>query len=529
MGNGEKSRQTTNNQQPTTNNQQQINLEKQQTIISVRELDYEAVPKKAKTWVNEHLVYTHGYGFTLSPVNRVASGGLPDYFIKDIGTNNDIDDTGLLSTSNSLIRDTIPIDKPRIYYGELTNNYIMTSTKVRELDYPSGEDNVYNIYDGKGGIAIGSLWRRVIFSQYLKDWQMILTGNFTPKTRVLFRRNINQRIAAIAPFLRYDRDPYIVIANTEDKLGVGSGESGVGNSKQQQTTNNYLYWIIDAYTTSNRYPYSDPGENEFNYIRNAVKIVIDAYSGNVTFYIADSEDPIIQTWTKIFPNLFQPIEAMPQAIKNHIRYPVDLFSVQSKQLLTYHMTDPQVFYNLEDLWRIPQEIYGGESQVVDPYYLIIKLPTAKSEEFILLHPYTPASRTNLIAWLAARSDGDQYGKLLLYKFPKQEQVYGPEQIESLINQDPVISGQISLWSRQGSQAIQGNLLVIPIERSLLYVEPLYLEAEKNSLPTLVRVIVVYNNRILMAPTLTQALQELFAPQKQSTPTIIRPVEPRTIP
>ena len=536
VGNGEKSVQTTNNKQPTTNNQQETNQEKQQTIISVRELDYQAVPEKAKTWVNEHLVYTHGYGFTLSPVNRVAPGGLPDYFIKDIGTNTDNDDTGLLSTSNPLIRDSIPIDKPRIYYGELTNNYIMTSTKVRELDYPSGEDNVYNIYDGKGGIAIGSLWRRVVFSQYLKDWQMILTGNFTPQTRVLFRRNINQKIAAIIPFLRYDRDPYIVIANTEDKLGVGSGESGVGNSKQQQTTNNkqpttnnYLYWIIDAYTTSDRYPYSDPGENEFNYIRNAVKIVIDAYNGNVTFYIADPEDPIIQTWTKIFPNLFQPIEAIPQAIKNHIRYPVDLFSVQSKQLLTYHMTDPQVFYNREDLWRIPQEIYGGELQVVDPYYLIMKLPTAKSEEFVLLHPYTPASRTNLIAWLAARSDGDRYGKLLLYKFSKQEQVYGPEQIESLINQDPVISGQISLWSRQGSQAIQGNLLVIPIERSLLYVEPLYLEAEKNSLPTLVRVIVVYNNQILMAPTLTQALQKLFAPEKQSTPTIIRPIEPRTLP
>ena len=498
------------------------NLEKQQTIISVRELDYKAVPKKAKTWVNEHLVYTHGYGFTLSPVNKVAEGGLPDYFIKDIGTNTDSADTGLLSTSDSLIRDTIPINKPRIYYGELSNNYIMTSTKVRELDYPSGEDNVYNIYDGKGGIAIGSLWRRVLFSQYLKDWRMILTGNFTPQTRVLFRRNINQRLAAIAPFLRYDRDPYIVIANTE-------ANQQLTTNKQPPITNNYLYWIIDAYTTSNRYPYSDPGENQFNYIRNTVKIVIDAYNGNVTFYIADSEDPIIQTWTKIFPNLFKPMAAMPQAIKNHIRYPVDLFSVQSKQLLTYHMTEPQVFYNREDLWRIPQEIYGGELQVVAPYYLIMKLPTAKSEEFVLLHPYTPASRTNLIAWLAARSDGDKYGKLLLYKFPKQEQVYGPEQIESLINQDPVISGQISLWTRQGSRAIQGNLLVIPIERSLLYVEPLYLEAEKNSLPTLVRVIVVYNNRILMAPTLTQALEELFAREKQSIPTIIRPVEPRSIP
>ncbi|HBE20247.1 MAG TPA: hypothetical protein DEG17_07820 [Cyanobacteria bacterium UBA11149] len=527
----------TNNKQ-TTNNKKQTNLEKQQTIISVRELDYKAVPEKAKTWVNQHLVYTHGYGFTLSPVNKVAEGGLPDYFIKDIGTDNDSGNTGSLSTSSPLIRETIPIDKPRIYYGELTNNYIMTSTKVRELDYPSGEDNVYNIYDGKGGIPIGSLWRRILFSQYLKDWRMILTDNFTPQTRVLFRRNINQRIFAIAPFLRYDRDPYIVIANPEEnkikqskiksKKSNNKGIEQIAN-KEQKTTNNYLYWIIDAYTTSNRYPYSDPGENQFNYIRNTVKIVIDAYNGNVTFYIADDRDPIIQTWTKIFPNLFQPMAAMPQEIKNHIRYPVDLFSVQSKQLMTYHMIDPQVFYNREDLWRIPQEIYGGESQAVAPYYLIMKLPSEKSEEFILLHPYTPASRTNLIAWLAARSDGDRYGKLLLYKFPKQEQIYGPEQIESLINQDPVISGQISLWTRQGSQAIQGNLLVIPIERSLLYVEPLYLEAEKNSLPTLVRVIVVYNNRILMAPTLGQALQELFGAEKQSTPTIIRAVEPRSLP
>lgn len=537
VGNNTVSLPITNNKQATTNKQPQITNKQQQTIISVRELDYKAVPEKAKTWVNEHLVYTHGYGFTLSPVNKVAEGGLPDYFIKDIGTDNDSTDTGSLSTASPLIRDSIPIDKPRIYYGELTNNYIMTSTKVRELDYPSGEDNVYNIYDGKGGIPIGSLWRRILFSQYLKDWKMILTDNFTPQTRVLFRRNINQRIFAIAPFLRYDRDPYIVIANPHQSQNgdweIGSGEF-TKNKKQttnnkQSTTNNYLYWIIDAYTTSNRYPYSDPGENQFNYIRNTVKIVIDAYNGNVTFYIADSQDPIIQTWTKIFPNLFQPMAAMPQEIKNHIRYPVDLFSVQSKQLMTYHMIDPQVFYNREDLWRIPQEIYGGESQVVAPYYLIMKLPAEKSEEFILLHPYTPASRTNLIAWLAARSDGDRYGKLLLYKFPKQEQIYGPEQIESLINQDPVISGQISLWTRQGSQAIQGNLLVIPIERSLLYVEPLYLEAEKNSLPTLVRVIVVYNNRILMAPTLGQALQELFGAEKQSTPTIIRSVEPRSLP
>ncbi len=494
---------------------------KQQVFISPRELDYNAVPEQAKTWVNQHLTYTHGYGFTLSPVNTADQGGLPTYFIKDIGTGTDPGRGGNLSTSSPLIRDSIPIGAPRIYYGELTDTYVMTSTKVKEFDYPSGEDNVYNTYDGNGGISIGSTWRKLLFAQYLKDWQMLFTRNFTPQTKLLFRRNINQRIRAIAPFLRYDDDPYLVAANTE------TNQQQTTNNKQQTT--NYLYWIIDGYTTSDRYPYSDPGKHEFNYIRNSVKVVIDAYNGDIQFYIADPDDPIIKTWSKIFPNFFKPLDGMPETLRSHIRYPGDLFSIQSERLLIYHMTDPQVFYNREDLWRIPQEIYGGELQAVAPYYLIMKLPTATSEEFILLNPYTPASRNNLIAWLAGRSDGDNYGKLLLYQFPKQELVYGPEQIEALINQDPIISQQISLWNRQGSGAIQGNLLVIPIERSLLYVEPLYLEAEQNSLPTLVRVIVVYENRIVMAETLEQALQGIFKAGQESTPTIIRPVEEPALP
>ncbi|MGB7444837.1 MAG: UPF0182 family protein [Coleofasciculaceae cyanobacterium] len=488
---------------------------KQQVLIAPRELDYQDVPEEAKTWVNKHLFYTHGYGFTLSPVNTADDGGLPNYFVKDIGTGREESESGALFTSSPLIRDSIPIGKPRIYYGELTNTYVMTPTETGELDYPSGEDNVYNTYDGSGGIAIGSVWRRLLFAQYLKDWQMLFTGNFTPQTKMLFRRNINERIRAIAPFLRYDGDPYIVTADARD------GESG--------ETENYLYWIVDAYTTSNHYPYSDPGQNSFNYIRNSVKVVIDAYSGKVTFYVADPQDPIIQTWNKIFPNLFKPLDVMPLSLRVHIRYPVDIFSIQSERLLKYHMTDPQVFYNREDLWRIPQEIYGNESQAVDPYYLIMKLPAAKSEEFVLLHPYTPARRNNLIAWLAGRSDGDQYGKLLLYQFPKQELIYGPEQIEALINQDPEISRQISLWNRQGSKAVQGNLLVIPIERSLLYVEPLYLEADRNSLPTLVRVIVVYENQIVMAPTLEASLQAIFEPEQKLESTIVRPVEGSAVP
>ena len=480
------------------------NAKKQQVIIAARELDYAQVQDIAKTWVNEHLIYTHGYGFTLSPVNRVAEGGLPYYYVKDLGTGNR--ESGSLTISDETIRNSIAIGKPRIYFGELTNPYIMTSTKVKELDFPSGEENVYTVYDGTGGVKIGNYLRRILFAEYLKDWQMLFAQNFTDSTQLLFRRNIKERVRAIAPFLNYDRDPYLVAAETNS-----------------QANPNNLYWIIDAYTTSNRYPYSDPGENTFNYLRNSVKVVVDAYNGNVDFYIADESDPMIRTWDKVFPQLFKPLSAMPLDLRRHIRYPEDLFSVQSERLLTYHMQDPQVFYNREDQWQIPKEIYGTKSQAVAPYYLIMKLPTANQEEFILLHPYTPTSRPNLIAWLAARSDGAEYGKLLLYKFPKQKLIYGPNQIEALINQDPVISQQISLWNREGSRAIQGNLLIIPIEQSLLYVEPLYIEAEENSLPALARVIVIYENQIVMAETLEEGIQAIFEPQDNAE-TIIRPVE-----
>nr|WP_255348281.1 UPF0182 family protein [Halothece sp. PCC 7418] len=483
--------------------------ERQQVIIAPRELDYSSVPEQAQTWVNQHLVYTHGYGFTLSPVNQVGEGGLPKYFIKDIGTGEE-EAPGNLSVASPQIRDSIPIGKPRIYYGELTDNYVMTRTKQPELDYPTGEDNAYNTYDGRGGIDIGSWWRRGIFAEYLKDWQMLFTQNFTPETTLLMRRDIKERVSAIAPFLQFDDDPYLVTANTQTSR-LGSGE-------------NYLHWIIDAYTISDHYPYSDPGGYGFNYIRNSVKVVVDAYNGNVEFYVANDDDPIIQTWSKVFPQLFKSLDDMPLPLKSHIRYPVDLFKVQSERLLTYHMTDAQVFYNREDQWQIPQEIYANEAQAIEPYYLTMKLPTAESEEFILLLPFTPTERNNLIAWMAARSDGRFYGRQLLYQFPKQRLVYGPEQIEALINQEPVISQQISLWNRQGSRAIQGNLLVIPIEQSLLYVEPVYLEAERNSLPTLIRVIVVYENRIVMAKTLQGAIDAIFKGDTTEEPAIIRPLE-----
>ncbi len=482
----------------------------QQVIIAARELDYQAVPPAAQTWVNEHLVYTHGYGFTLSPVNQVAVGGLPDYWVKDIGTDGQ---SSALNLANEQVRASIPIDNPRLYFGELTDTNIFTGTRVKELDYPSGNENVYTVYEGQGGIALTSPWRRVLLAKFLNDWQMLLSRDFTPTTRLLWRRNIHQRLRAIAPFLRYDQDPYLVAADggVADVLGVPPKHPGS------------LFWIVDAYTTSDRYPYADPGKADFNYIRNSVKVVIDAYNGTVQFYIADLDDPIIQTWSKVFPTLFQPLNTMPSALQQHLRYPIDLFKIQSAQLMVYHMTDPQVFYNREDLWQVPNEIYGNQPQRVEPYYLIMRLPTAKQEEFVLLLPYTPNQRTNLIAWLAARSDGNHYGKLLLYTFPKQELVFGPEQIEARINQDPIISQQISLWNRAGSRVVQGNLLVIPIAQSLLYVEPLYLEAEQNSLPTLVRVVVAYANQIVMAETLNQALDTIFPSKSPPRPPSLRPV------
>ncbi|MBW4519295.1 MAG: UPF0182 family protein [Scytolyngbya sp. HA4215-MV1] len=495
-------------------------VEKQQVLIAARELDYQTVPKAAQTWVNERLIYTHGYGFTLSPVNKVAPGGLPDYFVKDIGIEPKNGDLGGLRTSSDRIRASIPIGHPRIYYGELANTNVLVGTRQPELDYPSGRDNVYNTYAGRGGVSVASFWQRGLYALYLRDGHLLWSQDLTRQTRLLFRRNLQRRVQAIAPFLHYDSDPYLVVADID---AGEQREARTGEPKLKSQNN--LYWMLDAYTTSDRYPYSDPGNDAFNYIRNSVKVVIDAYHGSVNFYIADPQDPILASWAKIFPNVFKPLDALPKALRTHIRYPVDLFSIQSERLLTYHMTDPQVFYNREDQWQIPQEIYGSKSQTVEPYYLITKLPTEKSEEFILLLPFTPTQRPNLVAWLAARSDGNNYGKLLLYQFPKQQLIYGTEQIEARINQDPVISQQISLWNREGSRAVQGNLLVIPIEQSLLYVEPLYLEAEQNSLPTLVRVIVAYENRIAMAETLEKALQSVFQTAPQTAPAIVRSVNP----
>ncbi|WP_338431309.1 UPF0182 family protein [Synechococcus elongatus] len=484
----------------------------QQVIIAARELDYTAIPAAAKTWVNEHLIYTHGYGFTLSPVNSSAPDGLPHYFVKDIGANTRINGDASLGISAEAVKAAISVENPRIYYGQLTRNYVFTPSRTQELDYPSGNDNAYNVYDGSGGVQLGNYAQRLLFALYLRDWRLPFSGDLTAQTRVLFRRQIKDRVRAIAPFLRYDAEPYLVTVNSESAATAGLGQSS-------------LFWILDAYTVSDRYPYADPGEQPFNYIRNSVKVVIDAYNGSAKFYIVDPSDPLIRTWSRLFPTLFRPLDAMAPILRSHLRYPTDLFKAQSSQLLTYHVLDPQVFYNRDDQWAYPLEIYAGETATVQPYYLITRLPTAEGEEFLILTPFTPLGRNNMIAWLAGRSDGDQYGRLLLYEFPRQRLIFGPEQITARINQDPRISEQITLWNREGSRAAEGNLLVIPIEQSLLYVEPLYLEASRNSLPALTRVIAAYQDRIVMTPSLVESLKQLFPePNLAAEPTAIAPSE-----
>ena len=507
-------------------------IDRRQVIVSARELNYEQVPDIAKTWVNEHMVYTHGYGFTMSPVNIANPDGLPAYFVRGIDQ----------TTSSEAVRQSIPIGYPRTYFGELTDTFLLTNTKVPELDYPSGDEEVvYTTYAGRAGIYTSSLLRRLALARRMHDWRMLFSNELLPESRLLFRRNIAERVRAIAPFLRFDIDPYLVVADIEDASSIwGSGlprESFIEPTAMSvlrrrnpnlspvnyniQTGENYLYWIIDAYTVSDHYPYSDPSGKDFNYIQNSVKVVVDAYNGSVAFFVSDPDDPMIQSWQRLQPNMFQPLEAMPTALRDHIRYPQDLFQVQSDVLTTYHMTDIQEFYNREDQWRAPNEIYRDEAQQVPPYYVIMRLPEGSSEEFILLRLFTPARRNNLVAWLAARSDGENYGRRLLYSFPRQELVFGPEQIEARINQDPAISQRITLWNTQRSRAQQGHLLVIPIERSLLYFEPLYLIAEQNQLPALARVIVVYGDRIAMAETLDASLRAIFSEERPTEPPILR--------
>ncbi|MFH1683510.1 MAG: UPF0182 family protein [Candidatus Margulisiibacteriota bacterium] len=452
----------------------QIDGKYQQVMLSSRELKIDKLPEKAHTWVNRHLKFTHGYGLCLSPVNEQTPEGLPDLIVKNIPPETKTD---------------LKIKRPEIYYGEETNEYVILKTTEQEFDYPKGDKNIYATYQGRGGVQISSFLRRLAFTVKYADLKILLTDYITKDSRILFDRNIHQRVRKIAPFLSYDRDPYLVISDGK------------------------LYWIQDAYTTSDLYPYSDPtgsGFNSFNYIRNSVKVVVNAYNGDVTYYIVDDKDPIVATYQKIYPALFRPLAEMPEGLKKHLRYPEDLFMVQARKYSAFHMKDPQVFYNQEDLWNMPKEIYAGNEQAMDPYYIIMRLPEERKEEFLLMLPFTPNNKDNMIAWLAGRSDMPDYGKLIVYKFPKDKLIYGPMQIEARIDQQTEISQEFTLWGPGGSRVIRGNLLAIPVEQSIVYVEPIYLEATNGSLPELKRVIAVYGKNVAMRETLSSALSSVFS-------------------
>ncbi len=451
-----------------------------QVALGARELPLSEVPARARTWVNDHLIYTHGYGVVMSPVNKITPNGMPELIVKDIPPTTSV---------------PLNLKQMGIYYGEETNQYVIVNTKAKEFDYPKGNENVYTSYQGKGGVRISSLFKRLVYAWKFSDIKILLTGYITNQSRIMFYRNIALRDKILAPFLSFDNQPYPVV-----------GKDG------------RLYWIHDAYTTTNMFPYSEPVfqnpiERGMNYIRNSVKVVIDAYNGNVSFYVIDPTDPLVQTYRKIYPKLFKPYSEMPDFLKAHIRYPTDLFTIQVKMYNVYHMTDPKVFYNQEDYWQIPNEIYSDFQQKMFPYYIIMRLPDTKTEEFILMIPLTPSNKDNMVAWMCARCDAPNYGKLIVYSLPKDKLIYGPMQIEARINQKPDISSELTLWGQQGSKVIKGNQLVIPIKNSFIYVEPVYLQSEQGQIPELKRVIVAYKEQIEMRRTLDQALQAVFNVQE----------------
>ncbi len=446
-----------------------VDGEYRQIMLSAREMSYQHLP--SRVWINEHLTFTHGYGLVAGPVNRITPEGLPDLFIKDIPP----------SVSGGLPK----ITRPEMYYGELSNEYVIVRTKSQELDFPAGDQNVYSRYAGRGGVPIAGFLRKLAFAIRFGEIKILLSDDLTGESRVMMFRRVGERVRQAAPFLRFDRDPYLVI--------TGDGR---------------LMWIVDAYTTTDRYPYAQP-DRGLNYIRNSVKATVDAFDGTMVFYIADPKDPLIRTWARAFPGLFTPMERMPADLRPHVRYPEDLFSLQARMYGTYHMQDPQVFYNKEDLWSIPRLTQDGRDHEMEPYFTIMRLPGEKREEFVLLSGFNPARRDNMIAIIAARADAPNYGGLIVYTFPKQKLVYGPRQIDARVNQDPVISAAFSLWNQQGSRVIRGSLLAIPIEESLIYVQPIYLSAEQGALPELRRVIVAFGNQIAMEPTLEQSLQRIF--------------------
>ncbi|HEV8303322.1 MAG TPA: UPF0182 family protein [Gemmatimonadales bacterium] len=440
-----------------------------QVLLSPRELNPASLP--TRTFINERLTFTHGMGLTLGPVNQVTAEGLPVLFIKDLPPVSSV---------------SLRVTRPEIYFGELTDSWVFARTGQKEFDYPSGDENIFTTYEGSGGVRVGSFWRRLVLAAYFRSLKVLLSSDITNDSRALYVRDIRQRARMALPFLIFDGDPYIVI----DDAGR-------------------LRWILDAYTATSRYPYAQPLANGINYMRNSVKVVIDAFDGTVTAYLADPADPLVRTFAKVFPGIFQPLDAMPADLRAHLRYPEDLFRVQSDMYATYHMAEPEIFYHREDQWQKP--VLSRAPERADPFlrHIVMRLPEEPRAEFILMVPFTPRGKDNLAAWMVARNDGERYGELVVYRFPKQSLVFGPTQIVNRINQDTEIARQVSLWDQRGSQVVRGNLLVIPIEESLIYVQPLYLRAEGGRIPELKRVVVAHQNRVVMEETLEQGLSQLF--------------------
>lgn len=467
-----------------------INGRQRQVMLGGRELDKTKLP--APSWVNRNLEFTHGYGIVMNPVNEVTPDGQPRFFIKDFPPRSNVE---------------IQVTRPEIYYGELTDDTVYVSSGREEFDYPSGNDNVYSHYEGAGGVVLDSFIKRLAFALRQSDPNILLSDDITNSTRVQYRRQVQERIQALTPFLVLDSDPYLVIDD-----------------------DGRLIWLQDAYTVSDDFPYATPIQmvtrssmkrngttttvstaHTINYIRNAVKIAVDAYNGTVTYYVIDEDDPLIRSYARIFPGVFRPQSEMPSDLRAHIRYPEDLFTVQARQFLTYHMTDVRVFYNKEDLWQIPTEISGDNEVLVEPYFVTLPLPSGDEQEFLLILPFSPSTKNNMIGWMAARNDPGVYGELIVYELPKQELIFGPIQVEGRIDQEPGISEQFSLWNQLGSGVLRGNLLVLPINRSFLYIEPVYLRSDTSALPELKRIVTASNTSVAMAETLDRSLALLAGP------------------
>lgn len=446
-----------------------------QVLLSPRELNVASLP--TRTFINEHLTFTHGMGVTLSPVNQVTVEGLPVLFIRDLPPVSDV---------------SLQVTRPQIYFGELANEYVFVGTRQREFDHPSGEANVYAAYEGTGGVPVTSALRRLVLAMRFGSTKILLSGDITNESRVLYYRNIRQRASRALPFLQFDRDPYMVVADD------GS-----------------LQWILDAYTSTSRYPYSSRLNDGTSYMRNSVKVVIDAYHGSMRAFVSDPGDPLVRTWEAIFPGIFEPMEAMPEDLRRHIRYPDELYRIQATLYTTYHMEAPVDFYHREDQWQIPA-VTKSDGSTPFMRHIVMRLPDEEEAEFIYMVPFTPRGKDNLAAWMVARNDGDVYGTLRVYRLSRQSLVFGPTQITNRINQDTEVSRQVTLWDQSGSRVIRGDLLVIPIEQSLLYVQPLYLQAEGGKIPELKRVVVAYQNQVVMRETLDGALNELFGGSAAAT-------------